>query len=243
MSDKIFCPICKSELILTHTGRYEDIEERIFDIKPSFKNGYQCTNFGWCEAALNGLSWVESGEYYSRDSYLSGSLVGRLEKMSTSGMLYALNSWYHYYELGLNEIKKRTIKFNLKRYSVIFEPKMKLKSECVKNRYMPSWFRWDFKIYKKFTDGSDMVYQKRVIPIHTMISFNLRSFNAQYRILSDRKSNKFDLYSHELDYYFNKKTRDNDSRLYMRISYLIIITLYRKKYKKLLEIKNRYDNK
>lgn len=53
MSDKIFCPICKSELILTHRGRYEDIEERIYHIKPSFKNGYQCTNFGWCEAHLH----------------------------------------------------------------------------------------------------------------------------------------------------------------------------------------------
>ena len=69
----MFCPVCKSELIVTGQERLETLDEHVSCVEEiSFKNKYECSN---PNCPTQGVAcWNEDGEFYVNDWGKSNSL-------------------------------------------------------------------------------------------------------------------------------------------------------------------------
>ena len=190
MKKSIYCPICESELSVTHRDHYEDLSEHVCNPNgtPSLKDGYQCIN-PECDAHKFNITWIEDGDMFigNKPSGVTYSQVMDLFKKSVSGMNFALNSWNHYYELGKNNIEKRTIKIPLGKYRLNIKPKPKGGNGI--DEYQPSWFKWSFEWWRK--EGNSLYVN--IIPDYRMVKFCIDRFNHNFEIWERTQSNR----SHE----------------------------------------------
>lgn len=217
---KIYCPVCKSPLVVTHTGRYEDLSEHVSNPNgnPSLKDGYQCTNVDWCEISSLNFTWILDGDCFTNppEGVGYGEAMRRLKSSSVSGMTFALNSWNHYYQKGQNAIKgwKRT--FEIGKYKVVFMPKEWGYKYPDEKRYNPCWYKWKMELWKKEGDYSTMI-----IPTFTMIKFSISKFLSDYKsAIYNPKANKFSVRE------CLGLIKNEDDRAYRKISSFIVRTFF-----------------
>lgn len=226
MRNAIYCPVCKCELVVTHRERYEDMSEHASNPNgtPSMKDGYQCTNFSWCEAAHLDFAWISDGDCYTRppEGITYTEANKRLEELSVSGMNYALNSWNHYYHLGKNKIKERKISFSIGKYKIDLEPQEKGYEYPIHQQYMPSTFRWRYQIWKR--SKSEGCYTS-FTPDYRMIKYSVRSFNSAYKSAVFNNSNRHSIKSC-MDTIDCLHWGTKDDRRYAKISSLIVRLIY-----------------
>jgi hypothetical protein len=233
---KLLCPVCRTELHVTHRGRYQDLSEHASNpnSEPSLKDGYQCTNFDWCEAANLKFTWINDGEYYFNSNVnVSWSEAHEiLKSRSLSGMGYALNSWYHYYEKGKSEIAKRKRTIKVLGYKISFEPQMLGYSYPIEKQYMPSRFKWRYEIWKR--DEERETYTS-VTLLHVMVRYYLRSFKMSYRNLMKDPTNKR-IMVECLEYIMGERWGRRDDRSFARVSSVLINLFHYRKCRKVLEL-------
>lgn len=230
---KLLCPVCRSELEITHTGRYQDMCEHVSNpnSEPSLKDGYQCTNVDWCEAALMNFTWIADGDVFLSDpppGVTRSGAFDKLEKLSTSGMTYAINSWNHFYHRGKAEIAKRSRKIHIGKYTLKIEPKELGYKYPTDKQYMPSTFSWRYEIWKKNENHTST----HIIPIHEMVLYTVGSFKRTYGLIqrgSEHKSNVREC----MEYMTGRRYGQDDDRLYVRISAFLIKFLYPLKCRKI----------
>ena len=219
--EQIYCPVCKSPLVVTHTGRYEDLSEHVSNPNgnPSTKDGYQCTNVDWCEISSLNFTWILDGDCFSNppEGVSYGEAMRRLKSSSVSGMAYALNSWNHYYQKGENSTKKWKRSFEIGKYKISLIPRNWGYEYTEHKRYEPCWYRWKFEIWKKTGNDSYTV----IIPIFTMIKFSVSKFLSDYKsAIYNPKANKFSIKE------CLALIKNEDSRTYRKISSFIIRTFF-----------------
>lgn len=221
--DQIYCPVCKSPLTVTHTGRYEDLTEHVSNPNgtPSMKDGYQCTNVDWCEASHLNFTWIKDGDCFSNppEGVTYGEATRKLKSLSVSGMEYALNSWNHYYNKGQNEIKKRKKNIQIGKYRISIIPKEWGYDYPEHKRYNPCWYKWKIEFWKSEGD-----YQKLIIPIFSMIKFSISKFLSDYKsAIYNPKANKFSV-RECLELIENK-----DPRTFRKISSFLVRSIFPKR--------------
>lgn len=153
MNHNIYCPFCKEKLVITHQDYYESLVEHTTDNDISLKDGYQCINHECISNKLT-LTWVETGEVFPTFPNFPNRKINfeqldyfiKLYKVNYE--LYALNSWYYYYNNGCKLIKKITITFKLFNYRFTLYPK-KIGGENIKYKYKPNIFKWKLNIRKE----------------------------------------------------------------------------------------------
>ena len=237
MADNIFCPVCKCQLHVTHSARYESREEHISNPNGPFsmKDGYQCTNVSWCEASYLNYTWIHDGDYYSNPpegiSYSEASK--RLKAASVSGMGYALNSWEHYYELGKLNVDKRKKTVHIGKYMIKIEPKTYGYDYPIEKQYMPRRFGWKFEFFQKTSDGC----YTNIIPTYRMVRYCLRQFDMNYRSIKQNSSSSNGSIKEALSMInCTNWGRTPDDRLYAKISSFLVKLFYPKKVKYVREI-------
>lgn len=235
MKSKIKCPCCQKDLEITHRERYEDLGEHVCDPNgtPSLKDGYQCMN-KYCIANNLNCSWIEDGDIYiDPPKEISWSVAHRtIEKISVSGMYWALNSWNHYYGLGKKKTEKRTIKINLIKWKINIIPKENGWDYPEEKRYNPSWWRYKFEIWKKAGEHSYV----NIIPVHMMVIYCIKKFNRNYKLW---KKNHNDHVLKELkdEIYCKTSWGEKDDRFYAKISSFLINLLYYRRCRKIINHK------
>jgi hypothetical protein len=174
------CPCCKSELVFTHEGRYEDLGEHVCNPNgtPSMKRAYQCLNEK-CVAHQVNASWIEDGEIFiNPPENIGWSEAHRMvESASTTGTYYAIDSWNHHYELGKRAIKAGTRSFEIGKWKVNIIPKEKGWDYSEDQRHQPHSWKKKFEYWKKSEDGHGYV---NVIPDIRMVRFCIRKFKNNY---------------------------------------------------------------
>lgn len=230
MKNKIFCPCCEKELVITHQGRYESLDEHVSNPNgtPSLKDAYQCTN-EYCIANNLNVSWTENGETFMRPPKEVKWTVAHdtIKKCSVSGMYYALNSWEHYYEKGKNNIKKRTIKIKIGKYKINIVPKCKGSKFSHDKQYEPSLFRFNIEYWKKSKDIK-WAYTS-IIPVHRMVRFCIRKFKRNYKSATYNPKMNSCAIKKCLEGIYGFRWGKQDDRLYIKISSALIKILYHKK--------------
>lgn len=234
----IYCPVCKTKLEVTHRDHYEDLVEHVSNPNgtPSMKDGYQCMNVDWCEAANLNFTWIYDGDCYTKppEGVTWSDANKRLKAASISGMTYALNSWNHHYNFGKKRIEDRKISFTIGKYRIGIEPKEKGHKYPVHKQYMPSTFRWRYEIWKK-TDDSGHSWTS-VIPTHKMVLHCIRSFNSSYRSsIYNPEKNKNSI-KECMDRINCTQWGTKDDRLFSKISSLLIRIMYPGKCRKIKTI-------
>ena len=226
--EDLFCPVCRTKLVITHRGRYEDLAEHVSDPNgtPSMKDGYQCTNVDWCEASYLNFTWISDGDCFSDppEGVSFSEASSRLKKSSVSGMEFALNSWNHYYNYGKEKIKERRIEFNIGKFRIAVEPKEKGHRYPLNKQYMPSTFRWRYEIWKKSEDSPGCYTS--IILLHRMVLHSLRSFRMSYRsAIHNPKANKNSI-KECVQYIDGVRWGRIDDRLFVKVSSFLIKILY-----------------
>lgn len=233
---KLLCPVCRTELQITHRGRYQDLSEHVSNPngEPCLKDGYQCTNVDWCEASNLNFTWIADGEVYSNPPEgVSWSEANEtLKSRSTSGMGYALNSWYHYYEKGKAEIAKRKKKIKIGNYIIAIEPLMMGHKYPIEKEYMPSRFRWRYEIWRKSKRNETYT---AVTLLHVMVRHYLRSFKESYRSLMRDPGNKRSM-TECLEYINGERWGRKDDRSFARVSRVLINLFHYRKCRKVLAL-------
>lgn len=239
--EDLFCPVCKSKLVVTHRDRYEDLSEHVSNPNgtPSMKDGYQCTNVDWCLASNLNFTWISDGDCFTNPSegvsYTEANR--RLKKASVSGMEFALNSWNHYYNLGKNKIKERRKEFHLGKYKIAIEPKEKGYKYPLQKQYMPSTFKWRYEIWKKSEDSPGCYIS--IVPTHRMVMHSIRNFNSSYRsAIFNPKANRNSI-KDCMDSIRCTKWGSPDDRKFAKISSFLIRILYSEKCKVIIELSNQ----
>lgn len=232
--NKLYCPICRSPLVVTHQGRYQDISEHVSNPngKASLKDGYQCTNVDWCEASRLKFTWISDGDCFidPPEGISYGEASRKLKALSVSGMDYALNSFNHYYHRGQNSIKRWTRKISIGKYSFDFIPKEWGYEYPDHKRYEPCWYSWRIEIWKRNSEyGSVMI-----MPITRMVRFSISKFLSDYKsaIYTEGKSKYYVMDCLEI-------IKNKDPRTYRKIASFIIRTLYPKKCGVIISIAKR----
>jgi len=236
MKDKsIYCPVCKSKLEVTHRGRYENLEEHVSNPNgtPSMKAGYQCLNVDWCEASHLNFTWIQDGDCYTNppEGVSWSEANRRLEKASVSGMMFALNSWNHYYNLGKKKIEERKISFRIGKYKIVIKPKEKGYKYPEHKQYMPSTFRWRYEIWKE-AENRKGCYTS-VIPTHRMVLHCIGSFKRSYKsAIYNPEKNKSSI-KDCMDRINCTHWGTKDDRTFAKISSFLIRIMYPRKCKKI----------
>jgi hypothetical protein len=185
---KIFCPCCETELKVTHRDRYQDLNEHVSNPngEPSMKDGYQCTNED-CIANQCNVSWIEDGDCYlgKRPEEISYSILSFALKAKT-GHSFAINSWNYHYQLGMDAIKKRTVRINLYWYKINFIPKEKGWDYPIEKRHHPNMWKWGIEIWKKTSEHG----YTNVIPFWRMMRFSIGQFKMNYRNWKENGSDR-----------------------------------------------------
>ena len=168
----IYCPVCESELVHTHDGRYQDLVEHVCDPNgtPSLKAAYQCPDANCVARKLN-ASWLAEGDLYMDppdDCGFTWTGAHReLEAKSLNGIGSALYSWEHYREAGKRAIESWKIKIPLWRFRIDVFPKEK------------GWkfpMEEQFEYWKKDRNG----YWISWMSDYRMVKFCLRKFRTAY---------------------------------------------------------------
>ena len=226
----IYCPVCKSKLEVTHRDRYEDLTEHVSNPNgtPSMKDGYQCTNVDWCEAALLNFTWIQDGDCYAKppEGVSWSEANKRLKDASVSGMEFALNSWNHYYNLGKKRIEDRKISFTVGKYKIYIKPKEKGYKYPDHKQYMPSTFRWEYQIWKK---SENMSGYTSIVPTHRMVSYLIRSFNSSYKSAIYNPEKNRNSIKECMDRINCTQWGTKDGRAFAKISSFLIKVIYHRK--------------
>jgi len=243
--NKIYCPVCGSELIVTHRDNYEDIQDHVscdeFDRTPSLKDGYQCVNKD-CLASEYGLTWLIDGDLFTRRDFfppdVTYSMVNdRIKSLCKNGNTFAKNSWNYYYKNGCDAVKKRTIHINIFKFKIDIIPKRYGYNYPNNKREMPRLIGWKFEYWKQVDEHS----YTTIIPITSMVKHSIRTFKSAATRLkkSDVPLNKMKSDIKDatniikcLDYWGNP-----DRRNYAKVSSFIINTFYKKDAKYILNLK------
>lgn len=227
------CPCCLKDLIITHRERYQDLSEHVSNPNglPSMKDGYQCTD-EYCVANNLNCTWIEDGGIYiDPPEGVKWTVAHRIiEKSSTTGMYYALDSWEHYYNLGKKKIEKRTLLLNFHFFKVKIFPKDKGWDYPMETRHNPSLFRYKVEYWKRDKANGHYIM---VIPISRMVVFCIKNFNrnfSRWKETGDLNSSKDALNEALCISPWGAK----DERLYAKISSFIIQLIYPRKVKALL---------
>ena len=231
--NKIYCPVCGSELKVTHRDNYEDIQDHVScdGGTPSLKDGYQCVNKK-CLASEYGLTWIQDGDLYTnRDFFppdVTYSMVNsRIKELCENGNTFAKNSWNYYYKKGCDAVKKRTIIINIFKYKIDIIPKRYGYKYPNNKREMPRLIGWKFEFWKKTGDYS----YSCIVPIHTMVKHDISTFKNAIKRLK-KSENPLNMKS-DIDEVINKIKGNNhwgqpDERNYAKISSFIINIFYKK---------------
>jgi len=195
MNKAILCPVCLSELKVTHQEHYQDLTEHVCNPngKPSLKDGYQCVHSG-CYANEVKLTWIEDGSvFYTIPAGIKYSEVHRqMDKLTVHGIEDAVNSFNFFMNLGNKEIEKRKRRVELFNYVIDIEPKEKGWNYPEDQRFMPKRFSWKFTYWKRSKE--DRNHMTMVIPTWRMVKFCLKGFHTDYdQLLSDMKMNQYKL--------------------------------------------------
>ena len=246
--NKIYCPVCGSELKVTHRDNYEDIQDHVSwdDSTPCLKDGYQCIN-NECLAHEYGLTWLIDGELYVRRDFfppdVTYSMVNnRIKELCENGNTHAKNSWNYYYEKGNKAVNKRTLHINIFKLKIDVIPKTYGYKYPNHKRDMPRLIGWKFEYWKKCDENT----YSNIIPINRMVKYNIDTFNSAYLRLN-RSNFPLNMKSDINDAaniikcfdYFGKK----DNRKYAKISSWIVNTFYKQKSKYILELHQELNNK
>ena len=179
--NKIYCPVCGSELKVTHRDNYEDIQDHVSCDEyntPSLKDGYQCVNKN-CLASEYGFTWISDGDLYIRTDFFPPDVTyymasTRIKELCENGNTYAKNSWNYYYEKGRKAVEKRTIKINIFKLTIDIIPKTYGYNYPDNKRDMPRLIGWKFEFWKKTGEYS----YSCIIPINKMIKHNISVFKS-----------------------------------------------------------------
>lgn len=234
--EKIYCPVCKSPLVVTHTGRYEDLSEHVTNPngEPSLKEGYQCTNVEWCEISSLKFTWILDGDCFANppEGYSYGEALRKLKSLSSTGMPYALNSFNHYYHAGEARTSKWKKTFEIGKYRISFIPKPWGYRFPNFKRYNPCWYKWKIELWKR-TSGD---YYTSIVPIFTMIRFSVSKFLSDYRSsIYNPTRNKFSIKE------CLALIKNEDPRTYRKIASFLVRTFFPSKCKviRILAIRER----
>lgn len=71
MKENIFCPACRSKLVVSGQEHLQNLWEHVFtpNEEPSLKNFYTCEN-QQCECNIYNIKWSEYGEVYAGKKYI-----------------------------------------------------------------------------------------------------------------------------------------------------------------------------
>jgi len=177
----IYCPVCQSELIHTHDGRYQDLMEHVCDPNgtPSMKAGYQCPDESCIARKLN-ATWLAEGDLYMGTpedcGFTWSGAHQHLKSNSINGAGFALNSWEHYREEGKKKIQKWKFKIHLWKFRIDVYPKDKGWEHPMEEQFNPDFFRWKFDYWKKDRDGHWIGW----LSDYRMTKFCLGKFHTAY---------------------------------------------------------------
>lgn len=178
---KLLCPCCEKPLVYTHSERYEDLSEHVSNPNgtPSMKDAFQCAN-EYCIANNLNASWIADGECYIKPPEgIKWTTAHRMiEKASVSGMYWALGSWNHYYQKGLNNIKKKTFTIDLRKWKIKVSPLQKGHKHPTETQYEPHLWKREFEYLRREDDRTTYVY---VTPALRMVRFCLGKFKREYK--------------------------------------------------------------
>lgn len=219
--EKLFCPACDTQLVITHQERYQDMCEHVSqpNATPSMKDGYQCPNES-CIAHKCDTVWIYDGDYFTgqRPKDISRTeLTNALE--SKYGVAFAVGSWQFHYQLGKNAIKARTKEFKFWKYRVVVEPREKGHDYPLEEQYQPKRFSWKFEWWKR---GSEPGCWQHLMPTHRMVSYYIRSFKSSYdSALYNPTANRSQI-KEALQYATGYRWGTKDDRSFAKIASFII---------------------
>jgi hypothetical protein len=141
--EKLKCPCCLSDLVVTHQDRYETLLEHVEDREPSLKDGYQCLNSSCAAHEYNGV-WIEEGDLWIKEppagmNYREAEI--QIEKHSFSGRTTAVNSFADGYERFREEQKNNTLTLNLRWFILEFIPRFERSENSYEWKRTGQWKR------------------------------------------------------------------------------------------------------
>ena len=221
-SKEIYCPVCGRALKITHYDRYEDLSDHVSDPNgiPYLKSGYQCDGQDCYASAIN-CTWIESGELFIDPpvGVTHSKAIEHIEKLSSSGMEYAIGSFSDNYERGKKKTKELSFQINLYWIKISFEPIQKGGDDF--DQYHPNPFKWRLTYWKKDKAG----YYVSMIPITRMINYQINTFKRNYDLALSRKNKRTHI-EKCLDAMDGIVFSHKDDRLFMKVSSWIIRKFY-----------------
>lgn len=235
----IVCPCCLAPLVVTHQGRYEDINDHVSNPNgtPSMKDGYQCLNADWCFASVYKCTWLEDGDFFCGtppEGMNYGDvrdILDRHWKFETKTL--AINSWNFFYQIGQIETKKRIKKFTIGKYIIKFCPREKGYKYPDNEQYMPRRFSYKMDIMKETGDGC----YTYIISDYRMIKHTLEDFKENYKTAFNTKMPEY-MVNSTIDRCMEHirgftKSGYADTRRYRRISKHLVNILFPYKVKRI----------
>lgn len=243
MTDRIFCPVCQTELVVTHQERYQSLAEHVSDPnrEPSMKNGYQCPDSS-CASHIVGATWTNDGELFTdTPDHLDYHEAQKFFKQAClDNIVTAIGSWQRGYDLTEKKRKKYTFSINLywiilkiePSYSQIFDEDDTIKESlgyAMKEKYKWKFYKINFTWFKRDKSNG---YFTSFSPIWQIIKFKNDSFKRNYHkaLQKDASSlTKVMKIYNDNAYYSNTQKED-------RYWYLVANKILRFWYKKELNI-------
>ena len=171
------CPCCEKELIVTHRDRYQDQSEHVSNPNgtPSMKDGYQCLD-QYCIANNLGATWIEDGEIYMDPPDGVKTTVAHrvIEKMSVTGMYWALDSWNNSYQGMIRDQKAKTFSVRFFKHKFTFVPKFDTDYDKNPTEYTIKPFSWKIEWWKKDSDMEGCYTS--VTPVFRIIKWRIGDF-------------------------------------------------------------------
>lgn len=183
------CPCCEKELIVTHRDRYQDHSEHVAspNSTPSMKDGYQCLD-QYCIANNLGATWIEDGEIYmDTPDGIKITVAHRvIEKMSVSGMYWALDSWNHSYQGMIRDQKAKTFSVKFNKHKFTFVPNFTTDWDKNPTEYTIKPFSWKIEWWKK--DDHDTGCYSYVTPVFRTIRWRIGDFKRSVEKMHSEQS-------------------------------------------------------
>lgn len=144
------CPCCKEELVITHQDRYESLDVHVSGGRVSLKDGYQCLN-DYCVANNVVATWINDGDIFVDPPVGINSSVAlaAIKKSSSTGMVYALDSWSNSYNKMLKEKELTKTTIDLHFYKLKLTRKFKSNDDGTYKKR----FAWNLKVWKRDKNG------------------------------------------------------------------------------------------
>jgi hypothetical protein len=245
---KIYCPICKHTLFVTHKDHYEDLSDHVCNPneQPSLKDGYQCINDD-CLCHQFKCTWLESGEMFIDTLNLPTNITWSkahelVKELSGVNSCAAYNSFEYYYKLGEITINKYSFLINLYFLKINFIPKpLGYKYEMDKT-YMPNLLNWKVE-YWLFQKGGGY---RHLIPFTTMFMFSINQFNDKVSRLKGMENpliNKNEIKDCVKYINYLSPWGQKEERLHGKIASWWINTFYKNKVKYIIDLNEQLNNK